>query len=427
MYKYLLLLLILVTASFSCFSQEKHSLQGRVVDQKTQFPLPFAHIIIKSREIGFVTDEEGLFAFNLNTFDKLDTVVFSYLGYERKAMPVANMPGDTMLKILLTPQPTELEEVVIQASPGEDFMPVEFMTKAVAYYNRQKRETPHIARAYYKEKAKIDNKYVFFNESLGYSIYMGEQIGWAPLALFKFYCENTRVSTPAREWRALLADSTKASIGAGACLNFFRHFEKKGLLSQAEISKYKFKLDSLYLESGKLINVISFSRGKETGTVFVQDNLEITQVKFKNSKRLWLNAKQKRVKASGNIRFTYFNGIPFVSEINIYHADADLEYWNRYKLIAQKLGGFSLAEDDIAALNNYDRNPLITYNHAEWTREIGEDWEVDIDSIGKDMGVNAINLEKQFVMNAGKLYIPSEPNQYYELAQKIIANLKSIF
>jgi len=65
-----------------------HTVKGKVVDSATKSPLPGVNIVIKGTMHGTSTNKKG--RYNLNNVQSSDTLVFSFIGYVTKFIPVKN-------------------------------------------------------------------------------------------------------------------------------------------------------------------------------------------------------------------------------------------------------------------------------------------------------------------------------------------------
>jgi hypothetical protein len=83
------------------FNQQQH-ISGTVTDPYG--PMPGVHVLIKGTLTGTFTDQDGAYSLQV---DNTDTLVFSYLGYHSRELPVL---GRTTLDIELQSEVTELQE-----------------------------------------------------------------------------------------------------------------------------------------------------------------------------------------------------------------------------------------------------------------------------------------------------------------------------
>ncbi|MBK9478233.1 MAG: carboxypeptidase-like regulatory domain-containing protein [Bacteroidetes bacterium] len=88
---------------------------GKVFDSETKEPLPFVNIIFKGTRIGTTSDFDGNFL--LSTSEKVDSLVFSYIGYVPKTRAIKKGISQE-LKIELSVNSVALKEIVIK--PGEN-------------------------------------------------------------------------------------------------------------------------------------------------------------------------------------------------------------------------------------------------------------------------------------------------------------------
>ncbi|MEM8847653.1 MAG: carboxypeptidase-like regulatory domain-containing protein [Bacteroidota bacterium] len=90
---------------------------GRVLDAKTNAPIPYVNIGIVNSGIGTVSDEEGLFHLSFDDIEPLadENILFSSLGYQPLEIPVSKIElvYNEYPVVRLTPEAVRLEEVVV--------------------------------------------------------------------------------------------------------------------------------------------------------------------------------------------------------------------------------------------------------------------------------------------------------------------------
>ena len=95
--------LLVVTASHA----QTTIIKGNVID--TSGSLPGVNVIIKGGEKGTLTDFNGQYQI---TARSTDTLVFSYMGYKTKEVPIANR---AVINVALEEDTTQLKEIVLNA------------------------------------------------------------------------------------------------------------------------------------------------------------------------------------------------------------------------------------------------------------------------------------------------------------------------
>ncbi|MGO3238731.1 MAG: carboxypeptidase-like regulatory domain-containing protein, partial [Psychroflexus halocasei] len=88
------------------------TITGTVVDSKMNAPLPGANVIVKGTTTGTTTDFDGNFTINVN--ENQGTLVFSYVGFEKKEVDF-NVTGSSLDlgSVSLNEDAESLDEIVI--------------------------------------------------------------------------------------------------------------------------------------------------------------------------------------------------------------------------------------------------------------------------------------------------------------------------
>ena len=107
----LFLSFLLLLISISAFSQHKTMISGKVLStEKTT--VDFATVYLKGTNYGGTTNEEGIYHLQAPAGEY--TLVVSAIGYKTVEKPVKLMRGDrTKMNVVISPQATELDEVVV--------------------------------------------------------------------------------------------------------------------------------------------------------------------------------------------------------------------------------------------------------------------------------------------------------------------------
>lgn len=99
----------LLFAGLAPFVLAQRPLEARVLDAVTKEPLPYASVVSTRTGEGVITNEEGVF--RMASVNDDDTLLFSYLGYQRLLSNVAGIQLRT--DVLLAPLQTELAAVQV--------------------------------------------------------------------------------------------------------------------------------------------------------------------------------------------------------------------------------------------------------------------------------------------------------------------------
>lgn len=109
--------LFLLSSSLATFAQDTGTIKGKVVDEISQEPIPFANVVVQGSQLGSATDIDGNFQINKVPFgyQKLEVSVVGYAPKTSTDVLVtkANTP---YIEIGLSATATQLKEVVVQTS-----------------------------------------------------------------------------------------------------------------------------------------------------------------------------------------------------------------------------------------------------------------------------------------------------------------------
>lgn len=109
-----LVALFFVGSSASVARAQEVLLSGSVRASGTQQPLPYVNIGIRGKNVGTVADEHGAFSLRVPAARAADTLTFSAIGYQERAVPLAQLTARQLQPLLLIPKATALAEVVVR-------------------------------------------------------------------------------------------------------------------------------------------------------------------------------------------------------------------------------------------------------------------------------------------------------------------------
>lgn len=133
--KYIFLLIIIISAVTA--NAQVFSVKGTVMDSVTKQKLAFVNIIINDDgTLGTTTDIDG--NFSISSKKEIKSLTFSYVGYQKKHVPVENLSK----KVLLSPISYQLQEVVFKAGENPAHRIVDSVVK------NRKRNNPEMLDYY---------------------------------------------------------------------------------------------------------------------------------------------------------------------------------------------------------------------------------------------------------------------------------------
>ena len=96
------------------------SITGKIIDAETKEPLPYANIVLLSKNKGVTTNEEGLYSFDIKGETK-DFLLISYLGYTTQKISLKQFLGtvNNELNIELSENSSMIDEVVLHVKKAK--------------------------------------------------------------------------------------------------------------------------------------------------------------------------------------------------------------------------------------------------------------------------------------------------------------------
>src|SRR3954471_24965267 len=118
-----ILFLIYLSAMLPLFTMAQSQITGQVLDRSTDIPLTGATIHAAKSNTSVTSDDQGNFRISISRMP--DTLIISYVGYEKTTRTITVIPDGTM-HIYLNAGIGQMREVVV--STGYQTLPKERMT-----------------------------------------------------------------------------------------------------------------------------------------------------------------------------------------------------------------------------------------------------------------------------------------------------------
>lgn len=161
--KKLLLLLSILGCTFGLWGQT--TLKIKVLENKTQAPLPFANIYLLKNEVGSVSDLSGQATIPLPaTYIKNDSLTVSFIGYKDTTIAI-QLPVSHMLTVGLSSEAVQLNEVVVNAQL-RDISGREIIRKAIKKIKQNYPRQNSYLNSFYREMVYEEDTCVQVNEAV---------------------------------------------------------------------------------------------------------------------------------------------------------------------------------------------------------------------------------------------------------------------
>ncbi len=174
-FHYLLLVMFFVFG-FSTQAQSIRSIRGIVLDESNKKPLAFATVAIEGGNVATVSNSEGAFLLKFSEDLLNNDLIISFIGYERKVYPLANLKDEDN-QFFLSPTSVSLSEVSVFPSDPNLLIKAIMSRRDQNYVTENMRNT-----AFYRETIKKGRNYVSLTEAVvdvykpGYSSSRPDQV-----------------------------------------------------------------------------------------------------------------------------------------------------------------------------------------------------------------------------------------------------------
>ena len=167
--KTVLILIACQVVYITLFGQEP-TLKGRIIDSKSDSPIPFATILLKSKgesgTMGLVSNTEGDFQIPIRHSERVDTVVVSCIGYVTKKFLLSQLREDRIQLIRMDEATLRLREIEIKANRRTRMSALSIVRKAIRSIPFNYPSLPESYVAYYRDYQMRDNQYINLNEAI---------------------------------------------------------------------------------------------------------------------------------------------------------------------------------------------------------------------------------------------------------------------
>jgi len=162
----LISLVFLILTSLSVFAQRPLCLTGRIIDAKTNNPIPFATVNIFNDFFGVVSNEDGSFRLLVNSKDTVISVKIRCIGYDQIVVNLSKFDIQFVQKFRLTSKSYQIKEVEIKGKKQKQKSAAEIVALAVNRIESNFPNYPFLLGGYYRDYIKMDSSYINLYEAI---------------------------------------------------------------------------------------------------------------------------------------------------------------------------------------------------------------------------------------------------------------------
>ncbi|MCX8491834.1 MAG: carboxypeptidase-like regulatory domain-containing protein, partial [Cyclobacteriaceae bacterium] len=249
----------LACISIECFGQD-FEISGKVIDEKTNQPLPFANLHIEKTNIGTSTNSGGDFKLVVSSRYLSSLLLVSYIGYEIRKISLASFSSDQIIR--LKAEARQLREVVIMP----DSSLLVFLREAYSSIDKNYTKNPYEFEGFYRESLRtVNGRYLYFGEAQlllqgsGYQ-FEGETGNVKIIKSRINHFSNGDTLRNALYYGGLFLGVTGDLV------------KQKSSVLKPDKRKYEYNLIDITKNEGKEVWIVGFKekRGEESGKLFIE-------------------------------------------------------------------------------------------------------------------------------------------------------------
>jgi hypothetical protein len=263
-----ILLLFTVVLTINSHAQEAFtSIEGKLIDNTSQEPIPYASIYIKGKSIGTTTNDEGKFLFHVPSGFGKDTLIVSVIGYDHFKSTV-NVMTEKKNVIELKQSITLLNEITVSVSKKE-LTGKDIVKKAVARIPENYPMKPFVIEGFFRDLQKENDKAVELLEAAIRFRYKDYNPGYEDVEIIE-----VRKSYNKRHPVNGTYDRQNSIIDLMED-NYVKH-----RFGPMDIKGWKFVVDSIFTYNKQTAYKISGTKSHSQSTVMYIDSDDFSILKF---------------------------------------------------------------------------------------------------------------------------------------------------
>ncbi len=217
----LLSCILLFLAFQSVLSGQHRSITVTVTNTSVSEPIAFANVWLKGLNTGAATDVNGVASISIPQGVISDTLVCTFIGYDRQTLPVHFEQAST-INVVLTPTYTLLSEITITPDRSDNIDAKQLIKEALKKKNIKRNYSTDQQNILvgYQEIIEEDGAYITFNEAIANVIYDGYPLRVSHKRGFRnYYSPENRQSNYSKRDH----NKEKESLLSWNC-QFFRYY-----------------------------------------------------------------------------------------------------------------------------------------------------------------------------------------------------------
>jgi hypothetical protein len=244
---------------------DRSILKGRVIDGRTEKPLPYTTLALFGTNMGTITNQNGEFSFKIPGDIRDPLLVVSYMGYSSKFIPVTYPIRDDIL-IRIDAKTISLQEVVIRYVDPEALV-----TEALQRIRENYLDDHSTVTAYYRESVKRNEHFLMFSEAI---LDVAKSPYWQSSATDHVRIRKSRKITDVTAEDTVMV-KLRSGISSSLSLDVIKN--PPDFLAPDLVERYDLKFTDMMIYADRLVYVISFRQKSHIPDLLYRGRLYVDQ------------------------------------------------------------------------------------------------------------------------------------------------------
>jgi hypothetical protein len=241
---------------------------GKIVDNETSEPLPFATIALKNKGKGTVTNVNGDFGLKIGSDFFSDTLSVSYLGYQGREIPVKDAFGNN-LTISMKREFISIPEIIIK-----NHNPQDVIFRALKAIPHNYGDTPAAMTGFYREGVMKKSELQTYSEAI-LQIYKSAYTGTLYNDQIKVYKSRKVENTDRSDTLAI-----RLKAGLSTCLELDGAKNIFDFLTNQSMSDYTYRLTDIVTYDEESAYAIEFEQHENVDLPLFRGTIYINTVDY---------------------------------------------------------------------------------------------------------------------------------------------------
>jgi hypothetical protein len=339
-------------------------IRGRVLDERSRDPIPYATVGIEGKALGITTNSDGVFTLRLPGEYLENQISVAHLGYKSQHIPV-QLFRDSRVDILLETDYISIQEVMIRY-----YDPLLIVKAAVEKINENYSQDPVYLLNFYREGVQRGNKFINYSEGF-FQVYKPPYNRRQEQDQVRLLQSRTISNVDQSDTLIL---KIRAGIKSSLDLDLIRNIPD--FLDMEYIHEYTFTKADIISKDGKTAYAIAFEQKPNIieplykGMLYIDvESLAILGADFEvhpkyigKAQNQFLTRRNRNYRASVEkaeytVSYKYYNGRYHLNHVR---ADLHLRYRKRYQIFSNNYHVFvemattRIKTDDVTRLDRKD-------------------------------------------------------------------------